>query len=113
MDIGAGTVNLNTIATGDCPLKINFSHASSVVTTDHIFYAYDGSTTTDVPTDVTFYAAEQGDATWTNAEGSAAAVTITDDLTGTSHDYYILISASPDSVGEKTAFVLRSELTYS
>ena len=112
VDIGGGTVDLDTISTANCPLKINFSHGSSVTTTGHIFYAYDGTTTTAVPTGVDFRAAEQGDANWTEAEGSAAGVTITDDTTATSHDYYILISASPTSVGEKTAFKLRSELTY-
>lgn len=113
VDIGAGTVDLDAVTTANCPLKINFSDAASVTTTGHIFYAYDGTTTTAVPTGVTFYAAEQADANWTNAEGSAAALTITDDAAGTSHDYYILVSASPESVGAKTAFKLRDELTYS
>ena len=113
VDIGGGTVDLSSISTANCPLKINFSHDSSVVTTGAIFYAYDGTTTTAVPTGVTFQAAEQGDTNWTNAEGSAAAVSITDDTTGTSHDYFILASASPESVGLKTAFKLRFELTYS
>lgn len=113
VDVGAGTVDLDTVTTGNCPLKINFSHGTSVITTDHILYAYDGSTTTDGPTEVDFRAAEQGDANWTEAEGSAAAVTVADDTTGTSHDYYFLISASPTTVGEKTAFKIRDELTYS
>lgn len=113
VDIGGGTVDLDSISTANSPIKINFSDAASVVTTGAIFYAYDGSTTTVAPTGVTFVAAEQGDANWTAAEGSAAAVTITDDTAATSHDYYLLASVSPDSVGEKTAFKLRIELTYS
>jgi len=113
VDIGAGTVDLDTVSTANCPLKINFSDAASVTTTGHILYAYDGSTTTSGPTGVTFVAAEQGDANWTAAEGSAAGVTVADDVAATSHDYYFNISASPDSVGEKTAFKIRSELTYS
>jgi hypothetical protein len=113
VDIGAGTVDLDTIATGDCPLKINFSDAASVTVTDHIFYAYDGTTPATAPTDITFVAAEQGDANWTAAEGSGSPVTVTDDTAATSHDFFFLISASPDSVGEKTAFKLRDELTYS
>lgn len=113
VDIGGGTVDLDSVSTANCPLKINFSHGSSVVTTGCIFYAYDGTTTTAAPTGVTFVAAEQGDANWTAAEGSASGVTITDDTTATSHDYYILVSASPDSVGLKSAFKLRMELTYS
>lgn len=113
VDIGGGTVDLDTITTANCPLKINFSDAASVTVTSHIFYAYDGSTTTVAPVGVTFVAAEQGDANWTAAEGSASPVTVTDDTAATSHDFYFLISVSPDSVGEKTSFKLRDELTYS
>jgi len=112
-DWGDGTEDLDAILDGECTLKITFADDASVTTTGCIFYAYDGSTTTAVPTGVTFYAAEKGDANWTNAEGSAAAVSITDDTASTSHDYYIAVSASPESVGEKTAFALRIELTYS
>jgi hypothetical protein len=111
-DWGGGTEDLDQITTAECALKINFAHGSSVTTTNHIFYAYNGSSTATGPTEVDFRAAEQGDANWTEAEGSAAAVTITDDTTATSHDYYIAISASPTTVGEKTAFRVRSELTY-
>ena len=113
VDIGGGTVDLDTVTTANCALKINFAHGSAVAVTGHIFYAYDGTTTTAVPTGVTFYAAEQADTNWTNAEGSAAAVSITDKTAATSHDFYILVSASPESVGVKTAFKLRDELTYS
>jgi hypothetical protein len=111
-DWGGGTEDLDQITTAEAALKINFSDASSVATTGAIFYAYDGSTTTAVPTGVDFRAAEVGDANFTEAEGSAAAVTITDDTAATSHDYYLVVSASPTSVGEKTAFALRIELTY-
>lgn len=113
VDIGAGTVDLDTVSTANSPLKINFSHGTSVVTTNHILYAYNGTTTTVGPTEVDFRCAEQADANWTNAEGSGSALGITDDTTATSHDYFILISASPTTVGEKTAFKLRDELTYS
>jgi hypothetical protein len=111
-DWGGGTEDIDQITTAECALKINFSHGSSVVTTGHIFYAYDGTTPATAPVGVTFVAAEQGDANWTAAEGSGSALTITDDTTATSHDYYILLSASPDSVGLKS-FKVRSELTYS
>lgn len=109
---GDGTEDLDQITTAECSLKINFSHGSSVTTTSHILYAYNGSSTVTGPTEVDFRAAEQGDANWTEAEGSGSAVTITDDTAATSHDYYIAISASPTTVGEKTAFKIRSELTY-
>ena len=112
-DWGDGVENLNLITDAECALKINFSDAASVAITGAIFYAYDGVTTTDVPTGVTFQAAEQGAANWVNAEGSAAAVTLADSAAATSHDYFIAVSASPESVGLKSAFALRVELTYS
>lgn len=111
-DIGAGTVDIDSVSTTDCPLKINFSHGSSVVTEEAIFYAYDGTTTTAAPVDVTAYAAEQGDANWTEMTGSGAPVTIADDASATSHDYYFLISASPDAVGLQLGCVFRIELVY-
>lgn len=112
-DWGGGTEDLDQILDAECTLKLNFSHGSSVAVTGHIVYAYDGTTTTAVPTEVDCRIAEKGDANWTEAEGSAAACTITDEAAATSHDYYIAISASPTAVGEKTAFKIRSELTYS
>lgn len=110
---GGASSNVADLTTANCPLKINFSDSASVTTTNAILYAYDGTTTTNPPTGVTFKAFEQGDSAWTSAGGSASAVTINDDTASTSHDYYFGISASPDSVGLKTAFKLRIELTYS
>lgn len=111
-DWGDGTESLDQMLASEATLKINFSDASSVTTSSAVFYAYDGTTTTNGPTDVTFYAAEQGDSSWTNAEGSGSALSLDDNAASTSHDFYIACSTSPDSVGEKTAFSLRIELTY-
>lgn len=112
-DWGDGTEDLDQITDAECALKINFADASSVAITDHYVYAYDGSTTTNPPTDVTFQIAEQGDANWTEAGGSAAALAVTDSGAATSHDFYFAVSASPDTVGQKTAFKIRDELIYS
>lgn len=111
---GGASESLSGVTTANSPLKINFNHTVSVITYDAVFYSYNGTTTTVAPTDVTFQAAEQGNSTWTNAEGSASAVQLADNTTpATDHDFYLLVSASPDSVGEKTAFKVRIELTYS
>lgn len=112
-DWGDGTEDIDAMLAAEATLKITFSDASSVITESAIFYAYDGTTTTAVPTGVTFYASELADIVFTNAEGSAAALTINDDTAATSHDYYIACTASPESVGLKSAFTLRIELTYS
>ena len=111
-DWGDGTEDLDAILEAECTLKINFAHTSAVACSSIIFYAYDGSTTTEVPTGVDFRAAELGDTNFTEAEGSAAALAIDDSGSAESHDFFIAVSASPTSVGEKTAFKQRIELTY-
>lgn len=112
-DWGDGTEDIDAILDAECTLKINFADASSVATTSAIFYAYDGTTPATAPTGVTFVAAESGDANFTGAEGSGSGLTLTDQGASTSHDFYILASVSPDSVGLKDSFALRIELTYS
>lgn len=112
---GAGSEVLSGTAptNAECPLKINFAHGSAVATSSNTFWADDGATSTAVPTDVTFQAGEQADTTWTQAEGSAAGVTVADSASSTSHDFFLFMSASPDTVGVKTAFRLQMQLTYS
>jgi hypothetical protein len=109
---GAASKNLNTATDAECALKINFADASSISLESAIFYAYDGSTTTVAPSGLTVQAAEQGDSSWSSVGGSAAALALGDKTTpGTSHDYFILVSATPTSVGAKTG-KYRIELTY-
>ena len=107
---GGASQNLNTVTTANSPIKINFSHGTSVATTAAAFYAYDGTTTSAVPTEVTLWAAEQGNSTWVGAEGSGAALALNDQAANTSHDFYILASVSPDTVGLKTKKTKKMEL---
>lgn len=110
---GAASANLNTLTTGNAPLKINFSDDSSVTTTSNTFYAYDGSTDATAMAGTTFYAGEAAvTSTWVAANGSGSALSIADDTAATSHDFYIALSASPSSVGAKTGKV-KMALTYS
>lgn len=110
-DWGDGTEDIDQILTSECALKINFSDTSSVATTNGKFFAYGADVDTN-PTGVTFVAAEQGDTNFTAAETQSSAVSLNDDSAATSHDFYLIVSASPDSVGAKS-FTLRAELTYS
>lgn len=111
-DWGDGTEDLDAITTAEASLKINFAHGSAVAVSAHTFYAYNGSSTATGPTEVDFRAAEVGDANFTEAEGSGSAVSVGDSASDTSHDFYLVVSASPTTVGEKTAFTLRDQLTY-
>ena len=112
-DWGDGTEDIDAITNGEATLKINFAHGTSVVTTGAKFYAYDGTTPATAPTDIDVRAFEVGDTNFTEAEGSGSALALDDNSAGTSHDYFIGVSCSPASVGEKTAFAFRMELTYS
>ena len=108
---GAGSEDVANILTTEC-IRVQFTHGSAVNTENAIFYAYDGTTTTTPPVGVTFHALEQGDAAWTNAEGSASAVSISNQGSSDTHNFYVAISATPESVGEKTSFSVRMELDY-
>lgn len=112
-DWGGGTEDLDQILDAECALKINFAHGSAVSTSNATFYADDGAVSTNPPTNVTFVAAESGDTNFTVAEGSGSALSLGDQGSGTSHDFYIVVSASPDDVGVQTDFRLAIELTYS
>lgn len=112
VNVGAGTVDLDTVSTANSPLKINFSHGSAVAVTGWTAYFYDGSTPANAPSGVTVKLAEQGENNFTAAAGSGTPVNLADGTSATSHDRYLIPSVSPDSVGLKS-FGIRTELTYS
>lgn len=110
---GAGSANLSTITTANCPLKITIAEAVNITVTDITFYAYDGSTTTSAPTNLEVEVAEQGDASWTQAHGSGSALAIDDSLTpATSHDFFVLMSVKPTAIGVNSTNKVRIEFTY-
>ena len=112
-DWGDGTESLESITDGECPLKITIAYDSAITVTDISMYAYDGSTTTNAPANMTVQMAESGDSAWTQAHGSGSALAIDDSSTpATSHDFYVLVSASPTTVGVKSDSKARIEFTY-
>jgi type 1 fimbria pilin len=109
---GGATINLNTVTTAQS-VKINLTDSSTSVTTESaVFWAFDGSTDATAPVTVTAYGAEQGDAAWTACGGVGNAVSLTDQTAAISHDYYVLMSASPDTVGSKTSFAWKIQVDY-
>ncbi|XOB41792.1 MAG: hypothetical protein ACKKMS_00110 [Candidatus Nealsonbacteria bacterium] len=110
-DWGDGEENLVDIIEAECSLKIKFSD-TGVITEDAIFYAYDGTTPATPPVNVTIYGAELGDTDWTAIAGSGSALALDAQEAADDHDFFIPVSASPDTVGAKTGKV-RIELTYS
>ena len=112
VDIGGGTVDLDSVSTANSPLKLNFAHGSSVAVSAWKIYFYDGTTPATAPANITCKLAEQGEANFTSGGGTSNAVNLADGAAATSHDRYIIPSVSPDTVGTKTAFGIYTELTY-
>lgn len=126
MDIGAGTTDLDDtqLTETECTLRVKFDHGSSVVTTGGRLYAYDGSTTTTYAVGVDVYAFERGvgasawtlvndDSGGTGGDNSGERLPLTDQSTAQTHYFYVAITASPESVGDKTSFDFGVALTYS
>lgn len=123
---GGGSESLNdtNLTANECTVKINFSHGSSVTTSSAYLYCYDGSTSTTRATEVDVYAFERGVSatTWTlindysggtGGNNSGQRLSLADQSTGTSHDFYAALSVSPETVGAKTAFDFGVTLIYS
>lgn len=103
VDVGAGTVDLNTVTTANCALKIVLSDSVSFITSSTLFYSYDGITPATPAAGVDVRAAEQGSNNFTAAMGSGAALSLAAQSTpATSHTFYIIISKSPTAVGLKS-----------
>ena len=125
-DDGGGTETLNdtNLVQTECTMRIEFTDASSVVTSNGRFYSFDGATETNEAVEIEAYAFEQGvSATaWTQinddsgnigGDNSGERLDLTDQSTGTEHYFYVAVTARPESVGAKTEFDFGIALTYS
>lgn len=113
VDIGGGSTALSGISTANCPLKITVAYDSNITISGAVLYPYDGTTPANAPTETTYKMAEQGATNWSTPSGSGTPLTLGDKGTpATSHDYFVLISASPTTVGVKSANKLKLEFTY-
>lgn len=104
VDVGAGTVLLDAVVNASAALKINITNATNVIVTDGIFFSYDpGQTVANPLAGIDVRAAEVGDTNFVEIEGSAAALTLTDQaVPATSHDFFIVISKGPTAIGLKS-----------
>jgi hypothetical protein len=125
-DDGGGTETLNdtNLVATECSIRILFTDASSVATSNGRFYTFDGATVTDPAVDIEAYAFEQGVSatTWTEVndysnttggDNSGERLPLTDQSAATEHTFYVAISARPESVGSKASFDFGVALTYS
>lgn len=125
-DGGGGTESLNdtNLVATECTMRIEFTDASSVATSNARFYSFDGSTETNEAVGVEAYAFEQGvgASSWTQinddsgnigGDNSGERLALSDQSAGTEHYFYVAVSARPESVGSKTQFDFGIALTYS
>jgi hypothetical protein len=107
----------------ECTLYILFNDAATTTITNARFYCFNSTTATTEATGITAYAVEckTGVTNWTKINDSGSyggdntgeRLDLLDQGTGaTNHSYYISVSASPQTVGAKTAFDLGIALTY-
>lgn len=134
---GVGPWALNTIPNRLATLNVRFEHGSAVKTQNVKFRIYDRSSINNPASGVTTKVAElihpdpnqagpagSGDSTWETPAGSAVIMSLVAspglsglrpngaDTQSTVHDWYLAISASPDSVGAKTQYGGYFELEY-
>lgn len=129
-------IQLTKIPNYKATLNVRFTHTSAVKTSNAELRIFDRSNINNGPSGVTCMVAEiihpdtvqnnngSGDSTWIDAAGSGTTVDLVAspgtsglspsgvDTTDTRHDWYLAISASPDSVGSKTQFGAYVSLEY-
>jgi len=130
------SINLTNIPNYQSTLNIRFTHGTVVQTQNGVVQIYDRINTANNPSGVHCQVAEMihpellqsitgsGDTAWINASGSATTVPLVSSpglsgirpngvsTSGTQHDWYLSLSASPQSIGSKTNFGLYFSTEY-
>ena len=129
-------LNLQAITNAQASLNVRFSHSSPVATQNVKLRIYDRANINNPASGVTTKVAEiihptttnaldgSGSASWQTPAGSGTIVDLVSspgmsglrpDGSGTTssrHDWYLALSASPDSIGSKTQYAMWVELEY-
>lgn len=104
-------------------LRIRLNTDSAVATQNAEFRAYDKLSINSDPSGVAVRAAEirkdnvsvrgSGDTNWTLIAGSGTTLSLDDrTLAATQHDYFVGLTASPNSIGEKTNFAFYFQVEF-
>lgn len=134
---GSPNLPLRHLPNGQATLNIRFSHGSAVATQNAEVRCYDRTNINNAPSGVTMQAAEiihvdpsqgatsgSGDLDWTAIAGSGSVLDMVsspgtsgeringDDTTDTQHDWFVVLSPKPNSVGSKNLVGLFVSLEY-
>lgn len=134
--VEGSAILLTAIPNYQATLNIRFTHTSAVKVANASYTIFDRSSLSNAPSGLVCKCAEiihpgvtqvnngSGDTTWFTASGSPVSVPLVDspgtsgtspsgsNTTDTQHDWFTAISASPLSVGSKTAFGLSVSVEY-
>lgn len=129
-------LNLRTITNAQASLNVRFTHATQVATQNVKLRIYDRSNINNAASGVTTKVAEiihpsltnvldgSGSASWQTPAGSGTIVSLANSpgmsglspngsgTTADRHDWFLALSASPDSIGSKTQYAMWVELEY-
>lgn len=111
--VGLSEIHLEEIEDSESTIGIRLITDSTVGTQNASFRAFDRSNINNDPSGVTIRAAQilkpnpvirgSGDASWTAIAGSGVTLSLADQNgAATTHDWYIALTATPNSIGEKT-----------
>src|SRR3990167_3126540 len=120
---GSEAIDDTNLTANECSLRLHFNHGVAVAVTLAKFYCFDGVTPTTVATGVTVYGFERGvtATAWTQINDGASVggnnagerLDLANSGSAADHYWYLALSASPNSVGAKTAFDFGATLVYS
>ena len=134
--VGAANINLLNLPNYMSTLNIRFTHSSSVQTQNGVVQIFDRINKSNAASGVTCRVAEiihaetsqgvtgSGDSSWISASGSTTTVPLIDSpgvsgirpngasTTAVQHDWYLAVSASPQSIGSKSQFGIYASLEY-
>lgn len=119
--VGASIIEqgLQSILTSEATLQVELVTDVAVQTQNAIFRTFDKASIDNPPSGVDVYAAEvasgvaSGDATWTQIQGSGTVLSLADQTNNnTTHNWFVALSSSPTSVGEKTNFAFYFETEF-
>ena len=110
---------LQDTLTSEATLRIELMTDAAVATQNTIFRTFDKVSIDSAPSGVDVFSAEViagasfGDTGWTQIQGSGVVMSLDDHaVAATTHNFWVALSSSPTSVGEKTNFAFYFETEF-
>lgn len=119
--VGASIIEqgLQSIGITEATIQVELVTDVAVQTQNTIFRTFDKTSIDNPPSGVDVYAAEvqagaaSGDANWTQIQGSGVVLGLDDQtVAATTHNWYLALSSTPTSIGEKTNFAFYFETEF-